>query len=263
MSLTLTPVNLLTTVKPILLVIVIALLVWRIMALGLSEHYARKSDSIAIAKALSWHPDNPTALFEQGRLFAEQDPAAAETLLVESISADPTHAQTYLVLANLWEKRGLLQQATHLITVADDLAPERVPVQLAVAAFWLHQGQLEQALEHWNIVLGLRPAVRKSLYPFLLEVLTKSEAQVALTRVLSESPSWWESFFSYVANNAKDLNTVRILYRLMRAQNQALNAEQRQHYINRLQREQQWLEAYFVWLNHLDAKQRKVLGECV
>jgi tetratricopeptide (TPR) repeat protein len=248
------------SVKLGLLVIVAGLLTWRIMALGLAEHYIRQGGPPAITQALSWDPDDPAALLEQGRLLAEQESPTAETLLINSVQEDPTNAQAYIALADWWEKQGMTRQASDLITVAANLAPQRVPIQLAAAAFRLRQGQLEQALSHWNVALALRPSVRQTLYPVLLQLLTEPQARPALFTVFNEIPSWWGSFFIYAANKAEALDTVRLLYRLMRTHDQPLDSEQRRHYIARLQREQHWLEAYFVWLNHLDTQQRKVLG---
>jgi tetratricopeptide (TPR) repeat protein len=242
------------------LLIIVGLLIWRIISLGLAEHYIRQGGLPAITQALSWYPDEPVALFEQGRLLAEQDSSTAETLLIKSIQADPTHARAYIALAGLREKQGLTQQASDLIAIASNLAPQRVPVQLAAAAFRLRQGYLEQALNHWTVALALRPSIRQALYPLLLHLLTDPEARPSLTKLLSEIPSWWGSFFIYAADKAETLDTVRALYRLMRNYDQPLDSEQRRRYITRLQREQQWLEAYFVWLNHLDTEQRKALG---
>jgi len=246
--------------KPAFFLLIAGLLSWRITTLGFADHYALQDGPDDIDRALSWFPDNPTALFEKGLRLSEQGEPSAKTLLVDSIQVNPTNARAYISLAEIWERQGLLQQSSDLFSLADQLAPRRVPVQLAVASYQLRQGQLEQTLRHLNVVLTLRRRLRQSLYPFLLHLLEDPQARSALSTLLGEAPNWWGNFFIHTVNKAEKLDTVRTLYRLMRTHDQPLDISQRRRYVARLQREQQWLEAYFVWLNHLDTKQRKALG---
>jgi tetratricopeptide (TPR) repeat protein len=246
--------------KPAFFLLIAGFLSWRIITLGFADHYALQDGSDDIDRALSWYPDKPAALFEKGLRLSEQGDPNAETLLINSIRMNPTNARTYIGLAEIWEKQGLLQQASDLFSLADQLAPRRVPVQLAVASYKLRQGQLDQTLHHLNIVLTLRRRLRQSVYPFLLHLLEDPQARSALSSLLEEAPNWWGDFFIHTVNKAEKLDTVRTLYRLIRAHNQSIDISQRRRYVTRLQREQQWLEAYFVWLNHLDTKQREALG---
>lgn len=247
-------------IKGFSLTIVACVLIWRMMTLGLAEHYSRRGGDQDIAKALSWAPDHAPALFQQARRLTKEKPTAAETLLIRSIAGDPTHAPAYAELAVLRAARHATREAAVLMNTASHLAPRRVPVQLTAGTFWLRQGHLDLALGHWDVALTLRPSLGNQLYPVLLTLLTDPRAASAFPGLLKEPPPWWPSFFAYAARQGENLDVLRWLYRWSRTNDRPLSSEERRAYIARLQKEGQWLEAYFVWLNSLDKPQSAVLG---
>lgn len=241
--------------------VIIVILIWRILTLGFAEHYSRYDDNDDIAKALSWDSAFPPALFKQSRWVEKQDPAKAEALLIKSIEGDPTNALAYAKLAEWVEARKRGGEAETLMNRASDLAPLQIPVQLAAGAFWMRQGRLDAALAHWDVVLARRSSLRSQLYPVLLALVSTPQAAAPFAHLLQDNiPSWWTSFFVYAVRSAPSLDEVRLLYRWRRVNQQPISREERRTVIERLEKEGQWLEAYFVWLNNLDKQQSGALG---
>lgn len=252
------------TVLPVLkwalFLIAAGLLAWRMVVVNLADHFARQDTASAATSALSWYPHHPQALYIQGRALMNDHPSKAEQLLRQAAQENPTDGRVYMALAHLWEQRGELEKAANLVTIASQLAPMRSAVQLQAASFWFRQGQLERALQRWGTALDLRPQIRASLYPQLLRLAEDPQAQPAFAVLLNDPPSWWESFFSYAAANAANLETLWVLYQLRSQNGHTPSATERSRYMARLQRNGLWMEAYFTWLNSLDAQQLAALG---
>jgi len=239
---------------------IVAFLAWRIVIVNLADYFARQDTVPAATSALSWYPHHPQALYIQGRALMDDQPSKAEQLLRKAAQENPADGRVYMALARLWEQRGEVEKAADLVTMASELAPMRSTVQLQAASFWFRQGQLERALQRWGTALELRPQIRASLYPQLLRLAEDPQAQPAFAALLNEPPSWWEQFFSYAVTNAANLNTLQVLYQLRRQNEYPPSATERNQYMARLQRDGLWMEAYFVWLNSLDAQQLTALG---
>lgn len=237
-----------------LLLVALGILAWRIIVLGLAEHYAGRGN---LASALVWYPSHPQALFLQARLLAEADAQKAEKLLAKAAWENPTDGRVFMALARNREQAGELQSAEELAILAGRLAPMRGEVQLAAAGFWLRRGQFEQAFRNLSTALEVRPGIRGELYPFLLDLAEDPRTRAAFGVFLKEPPSWWEGFFRYAAANAEELDTLRSLYH---RNGYRPSLDERDSFLARLQREDRWLEMYFVWLNSLDAQQLAALG---
>lgn len=236
-----------------LLLAAIVLVAWRIIVLGLAEYHASRGS----ASALIWYPSHPQALFQQAYLMAESDAPKREKMLAEAAWENPTDGRVFMTLAQIREQGGALQSAEKLAMLADRLAPMRGEVQLDAAGFWLRREQFEQAFRQLNTALELRPGIRDEFYPFLLSLAEVPSTLAAFSVFLEEPPSWWKRFFRYAAANAVELDTVSNLYNLKGYQP---GTDERDYYLARLQREDRWLEMYFVWLNSLDAQELAVLG---
>jgi hypothetical protein len=232
---------------------VAAVLVWRMVTLGMSEYYA---DRGAAASALIWHASNPQALFEQGRTLASSNPEQADQLFHRAIWEKPTDSRIYMALALLLEEKKDIEQASKLVNTATRLAPRRSRIQLQAGAFWLRQRQLQKALEHWGPALELSPEVRSDFYPTLLRFAEVPEAQFAFKPLLTNPPAWWDDFFRYAAVNAISFETVKLLFH----HGHNASDEERRAYMERLQRDGRWQELYFTWLNGLDSQRLEVLG---
>jgi hypothetical protein len=233
-----------------------AFLVWRILVLGIADYYASSNPE----QALAWDKYNPQALRKQGAhlLLTEQDPKQTEYLLQEAIRQNPSDARAYALLALLREKAGEGEAAQRLMERASALGPRLWPVQLEAAAFWLRQHQLKRAVQSWDVALQMHRRLSTELFPVLLKIAERPGFHQVLFPIAGNSPAWWPSFFAYAAANAVQLETVRALYEAK--EGIAPSDQERRAFLSRLQKEGQWIEAYYAWLDALDESALQALG---
>ncbi len=245
----------------VLVALTIALVLgWQAVVLNVGDFFARGEKPEDAAAALTWNARQPEALFVQAVSTVETDPAAARRGLEEAIRANPTDGRAYAVLGSLYENQGNLPAAERAMTTASAMAPERSDVQAQVAMYWMRRGDLAKALEHWDVVLTFEPTLRAKLFPMLLSLAEVPDNQQAFAPLLKKEVPWWPAFFGHVAANATRLDTVRALFNLESKGPNDASPEALKAYLDRLQREGYWTEAYFVWLNSLPGDQLKTVG---
>lgn len=238
-----------TPLKWTLLAVLAGFLAWRIVVLGMAEQHARELDDPA--GALAWQPDHAHARLMAG-LAASKDADAAIAHLRAAIEANPAEGRAYVALGRLLEARGDADGARQAMEIAAQLAPQRSDVQREVAAYWMRQGDLERALTHWNTVLRHRGDLRAAVFPELLQLVGDPASRAALMPLLEQPVPWWPAFFIHAADKAPDIDTPRVLFGLTQGGPNAPNEDMLRAWLARLQRDGQWLEAWFVWLNSLD-----------
>ena len=252
--------------RKILLVIALLLVLfaaWRMLVLGMSEHYVRSAvdgDATAAEKALSWNPAHPKALYLKALEIKSSDPQGAVALLQRSIDGNPADARPVVELAHLLLAAGAEQQADALAEQAVVLMPAYVPVRLSVANYWIKREQWLQALENWRAVLITNKGLGKRIYPVMLKIAETEQARELLHDLALDPPSWWDDFFQYVTNNAQSLDAVVALASMRQGSGVPLSAEERKHLVSRLIREQHWPQAYLIWINGLSEQDQKHLG---
>jgi tetratricopeptide (TPR) repeat protein len=231
-------------------------LAWRIVILGMANQYVRELDDPDAA--LGWFAHHPDARLDKG--LREQNPDAAVADLRAAIDANPAEGRAYAALGRVLEIRGEAEQARRAMETASRLSPQRSDVQMEVAAYWMRQGNLDRALAHWNTVLRHRPDLYARVFPALLQLAGDPAHQAAFLPLLKQDVPWWPAFFIHAAANAPDVNTVRVLFSLQHGGPNAPTSDMLRAYLARLQKEGDWMEAWFVWLNSLTKEQIGKLG---
>jgi tetratricopeptide (TPR) repeat protein len=248
----------------VLLVLVLALLAWRITALGVARIHLADLDErgeAAARQVLDWYPGQAAALFRLGVGVIGKDAAAAEALLVESYRRNPTDPAPLLVLAGIAQAGGDQARADHLVGRVDALRPSDARVQRDLGRYWLERGRPELAFQHWSRALEANPGMARGLFEIFRELLKDPAMTQAFVELTREPPGWWEGFFTDTAKQARDVGLPRRLYRLRReALGAPLTLAERQAYFERLMREGLIEEAYLVWVNSLTAPRRQHLG---
>jgi len=234
---------------------VLAVLVaWRIVAIGMSDHFTQAGAPDAAA-ALQWRSSHPDALFAQGLQIAQQDPDQAIAYLEQAIRENPADGRSYVLLGRIWEVRDDLAKADKAMEAAGQMAPQRTDVQAEVAAYWMRRSNLTRALQHWDVVLAFRHDLRAKLFPDMLRLAEDPRNLPAFARLIESAVTWWPAFIEYAASNAIRLDTLRALFHLQdKTANKATGPAMRA-YLARLEKEGHWTEAYFVWLNSLPKEQ--------
>lgn len=234
-----------------------AFLAWRIVVLGMAEQHARERDDPP--GALAWQPDQAHARLMAG-LSERKDADAAIAHLRAAIAANPAEGRAYAALGRLLEARGEAEPARQAMETAARLAPQRSDVQREVAGYWMRQGDLPRALTHWNTVLRHRADLRSVVFPELLQLAGDPANHAAFLTLLGEPVPWWPAFFVHAADKAPDLDTARVLFGLTQGGPNAPNPDMLRAWLARLQKDGQWLEAWFVWLNSLGKQEIGRLG---
>ena len=240
---------------------IVVLLAWRIVVTNMSEMQLQSDDKGATALALHWDDTNAQALYLEGLQQTKADPAQAMTHLLAAIRENPTDGLAYVAIALLEEKSGKVNEATQAMQAATQLAPRRVDVQMEAARFWFRRGEIERAMKHVNVALTFGDSLRGELFPNLLK-LAESPAtrEAAFTTLLKQPITWWPQFFNYVATNAKNVETLRALIQMQAGGPNVATTGGHRAYIQRLQRENLWVESYLAWLNHLRKDQLNAIG---
>lgn len=250
-----------TTVSLAILGLVAALLAWRIFVTNMSELHIQSEDKGAAALALNWDRTNAQALFSEGVRIAKADTAQAITYLSSAVRSNPTDGPTYAAIARLKEEGGDLAGAEQAMQAAAQMAPRRVDVQLEAARFWFRRGDIARAMKHMDVVLTFGGSLREQIFPDLLKLAEDpATREIAHAKLLKQRITWWPQFFNYAAAKATNIETLRALFQMQAGGPNAVTTEGLRVYLQRLQRENLWIESYLVWLNNLRKDQLNAIG---
>lgn len=241
-------------------VLLAGVLGWRVIVTGVADYYASQETPEAAIGALRWRDDRSTAWYQRGLASSASEPLAAERSFQAAAWANPTDALVYLALAELWVRSGRRAAAVGLVDIADILGPLRSPALARSAEFWLGQQRPDRALARWAMLLRTRPETTTQLFPLLLRLAEDPATQRLLQPLLADPPEWWDGFFSYAAANARQVETVIFLHQRRSRDKAPSSAGEQRVFLDRLWKEERWLEAYLAWLNGLDERQQQGLG---
>lgn len=249
-------------VRWLILAVAVIFLMWRIVAVNLADYFVQDNSPEGAATALKWYSGHPQALFLLGArdTAAQYDPAHAAGELKAAVQANPADGRNYAALARHEEAQNNLPAAKLAMNIATLMSPRRTDVQNEAAVFWMKQGNLAEAMQHWNVVLTFDRDARAKIFPGLLQLAENPAALPAFTPLLQHDTVWWPEFLAYAAANAQQLATVRALFSLQAAESNAPTATALRTYLARLQGQGEWTEALFIWLNSLGKDQINNLG---
>lgn len=232
------------------------LLSWRVVSVNVAQYQAT-TDNPSVT---TWNVDIPDILLIQAVQAIESDPAKARHLALRAAWGNPADGRAFLIMALLWEQQGKLDMAKKAIAIVDFLTPRRAENQLQVGNFWARQGDLVRALPHWSVAMQMNPDFTQALFPQLLRIAEVPGYRPAFTQLAGDPPAWWDDFFLYAIHNAIQLDTLKAIYLALEKSAKGPGRIVRKAYLDRLMLEGMWTEAYFVWMNSLDADQLLGLG---
>ena len=247
-----------------ILLAILALILWRVAALGLSSHYAerlRAGNAEAATKALAWNGRQSEALFAQAMTLRDKDPDGARALMARAFAENPADARPLIALAGMLQAQDDPTRAAELVKAAVRLTPSDPWIHRQAANLWASQGDLGKAMQHWSQALEADPQAKGQLMPILLALAEDPRTRPAFNAFTGSPPAWWESFFAELARRALDPEPVRLLYALRRESTQApVTESERQTYVARLKKDGMVTEAYIEWVNGLSRERRERLG---
>jgi hypothetical protein len=245
----------------LLLGLAAAFLAWRIVVTNMTEWFLQDDRPDAATLALRWNAGNPQARFLEGLSQTKADPAKAKVNLLSAIRNNPTDGPTYAVLARIKEEDGKFNEAGEAMQAAALMAPRRVDVQLEVARFWFRRGDIARAMKHLDVALTFGGSLREEIFPDLLKLAEDpATREIAHAKLLKQRITWWPQFFNHAAAKATSVETLRALFQMQADGPNAVTTEGLRAYLQRLQRENLWIESYLVWLNNLRKDQLNAIG---
>ena len=253
------------TVRWAIVIVCAAFLAWRMIAVNLSGQLMRTGSPEAVEAALTLSPGNPHALYANAATLVETDPEQAEKLLLQAIGQAPTKGRMFTLLGRLLERRGEDARAEQVMLLANKLAPRNSAVQTDLAAYWGGRNRPKPYLQHLLAAAELSHRSAELVRPAMLAVVDQSAYAPLVRRLFAESiatsdPRWWRLFFEYATWKAANLDTVRMLYSIRSGSYRGPTDREKRLFLARLERDGQWTEAYFVWLNALDDEHLGGLG---
>ena len=236
----------------------LAWLGWRVLSLGLADHYAQSQPE----RALFWRDDHPAALLRAAELAA-QDPAKADVATdyaKRALRSDPLDGRPYRVLARLADARGDKARALELFQVAGRRAPRDPVAHLWLLDHHLRADNPAQALAHLDVLLRTQPELIARFEPLLVALAGAPPAHEALARVLAEAPPWRARFLATAARKAQDTDAVAPLFDAIRLQPDGLQPAELSPWLDRLVREGRVGQAYLLWASNLPPDRQQSLG---
>jgi len=210
----------------------------------------------------TWQVAHPESLIKQAQQALEQnDPAKAQTLTIKALGKNITSGLAIGQLAHIAIQQHQPEAVINkLAEYSIKLWPAYILTRAQVADYWVKQGKLDKALEAWHVIMVRAPVSQPTINP-ILEQLAVNSATIGLLQPYSAThPTWWNSFFSYMAANTESLVTLNTLYEMRASSETPIALVERNAYVNRLLKEELWQDAYFIWLSGLTEKQLTLSG---
>lgn len=239
--------------------VVSGLLAWRVLGLGLADHWQRSAPE----RALDWRGDHPGAHLWAAEVLQRQggDTAAIARHARVALQGNPLDGRPYRLLAQLREAEQGIEPALPLYETAAGRAPRDLPARARLVDHGLQSGRIAEAMIHFDAMLRIHPSAGGSLLPVLVTLAAEPAVQPALAERLATAPPWRARFLRLLAQTAPDLAAVDPLWQSLRQQKGGgLPPAELQPWLNRLLREGQGGRAYLLWVGQLGPRELGELG---
>lgn len=139
--------------------------------------------------------------------------ARADQLARTALRQDPTAVVAAATLGINTHIRGDSRGAQRLINYAQTLSRRDLASQIWLIENSVANGDVSQALRHYDIALRTSPKSMELLFPILAGALAEPDVRRALTRTLATRPPWSALFVEYVSANGPDPRATAMLFR--------------------------------------------------
>lgn len=262
-----------------LLIMIVSLLGWQAVTLGngqiITEHLTASYDprwtplpnaleQVAVDDNSILTSDAWSSLAEQA--FAAGDISAAEAYALRGINKNLSSGRAASQLIRVYGQRDNLERANleradKLADLTDRLWPVHSNVQLILASHWLRSpADVEKGLKAMNILLSRTSLYNERLFPPMHTLLQDEEGEKMLLQYAQKAPTWWPSFFAYLAQHETKLDTLTQYYQARTQSEKPLLKNEQIPYINRLIKDKHWQQAHQIWQETLNPAQKKVAG---
>ena len=241
---------------PVLALAVLAFIAWRVLGLGMADHFARSDPE----RALAWRSDHPEALLQAAlRHAAAKDWPAAKAHAERALHARPIDGRPLRVLAQVAEQGGDKARALVLYRQAARLAPRDLPTRVWLLQHALRQRDAVDAATQLDALLRLQPALLAQLQAQADLLAVTPPARGALLETLAAAPPWRTAFLAGLAKAAYPVDAIAPFFAALKHTPDTPMAEI-DPWIARLRGENRALQAYVTWVNRIPENQRQSLG---
>jgi tetratricopeptide (TPR) repeat protein len=230
----------------LLLIVLVALIGWRILATGLSDRLAAEHPE----QALQWDSNNAAALLALAQQqLARHQPGDARQTARRLLQVDPLAGHGFVVLSNAAEAEGNESLAMMLRSIAVRRAPHDVGPRAWLAGEQLKDGRYAEALDGIDRILRIAPAQYEGLFPVLINLARRPDFAEALSAKLAEHPAWRSSFVETLLGSAGQEEMDQVFSALQHRGD--LDSSELNRWIDRLAAVGKWGEAYARWASEL------------
>ncbi len=217
------------------LAIVVAILGYAEVARTLG--YTLRTRNIEHAHDLAPGDGRITALLAQklsGPDAKAADRARGDTIAKRALQQDPTAVAAVSTLGLNAQVRGDGASARRYFAYADRLSRRDLPAQLWWIENAVAQGDLANALHHYDIALRTSLLAPDLLFPILGSALAEPVVRTALIRTLATRPNWGTAFVQYASTQGADPRASAILFERMIETGQTVPPDSRVALVGRL-----------------------------
>ncbi|WOK35093.1 hypothetical protein [Sphingomonas sp. C3-2] len=185
---------------------------------GIGHVMARKAPSVALRYA----PHNPDALANQASLTLQQGTPGsivrASNLALKATRYSPAQAKAYSVLGYVADATNHPEKADKLVAFSGSLSRRNLLTHLWFIEKYSAQGDIDQTLRHYDLVLKTSQEGFAILLPVLIEAAKSPTIQAPLTKFLVKDPSWADPFLrDFIAKSDAPDALVMLAQRLRHA----------------------------------------------
>ncbi len=241
------------------LLIILLFLASLVITKGIANYYAdeahREASFDDLEQAIKWNPKQSYALGQLAKHYSEKkNYSKVQDLAFRSLANNPTYGLPASLIIEVADQNNDEALATEAIDFTKRLWPSHTIARNEIVKHWLKKDRIDKILPEWNVILSQEPWLSSKLFPIMYQ-LSQNPASLILFKPYAKEPSrWWSSFFTYLARQKDNLDTLRKLYQVRLESKEPLSDSERRSYITRLFKEKQWNEAYFSWLSGLEKK---------
>ncbi|WP_168371518.1 tetratricopeptide repeat protein [Sphingomonas sp. Leaf257] len=188
-------------VRPAIIVVGGVLLGWLVLAATMERIFARSAPLLA----LSWNPASADANVRAADLLVNEGPLDRAKGMIaayagRSLNRQPVNPGAARLLGLIAAQDGDHQaQAERLVRYAEAMSRRDLPTQMWLIESSVSQGDVENALLHYDRALKTNIRSYALLMPTLVQAANQPEVWRPLATILSRRPQWWRPFLERYA----------------------------------------------------------------
>jgi tetratricopeptide (TPR) repeat protein len=204
-------------VRPTVIVVGALLLSWLVLAATMERIFARSAPQLA----LFWSPGSADANARAADLLMLDAPLDRVKGVItayagRSLNRQPVNPGAARLLGLVAAQDGDQARARGLVRYAEAMSRRDLPTQLWLIESSVAQGDVKNALLHYDRALKTSNQSYALLMPTLVQAANQPEVWRPLATVLSRRPQWWRPFLERYAASGKSPDALAAFSRALR-----------------------------------------------